>query len=453
MPTPTSSPLARHAAVLLSCALSACTSGGEPIDAIGPEGTQPAAIVVSPAATVAAPAGLVEFVVDVRDASGGRLTPSITWTADGGTVQGGRFTAPTTPGSYRVVASVADGSVADTAFVVVAMPQALTLSPAEVAVAPGESEQLAVTASFADGTSAPVAVAFSATGGTVSEDGLYVAGSAPGAYRVIAVHAASGLADTSTVSVGAAAPGTGAGAGANQPAGFTAVFDHALAARPPADPSADAWRFKVYGEQPHLTHQPASGTAGGALRVTYPTAFGTAFAVGEAPAKFVAGYGFPPNGGNLYCRVRWRSSPNWHNAGGGGIKFFFYRFGGNDQNHYFGFHRNSDSDDTQLAPILGMQWRWGMSYPANTYYSNHDVADGQWHDLEYLVLANTPGVANGTGAIWVDGVRRLHRTDVTHFVSGQTPRIDYLWVDPTYGRTPPSQVIWFEIDHWYCSVK
>src|SRR4051794_23662892 len=55
----------------------------------------------------------------------------------------------------------------------------------------------------AAGDSAAVAVAFSATGGSITSAGLYTAGVAPGAYRVIAT--ARGLADTAVVTLAAQA--------------------------------------------------------------------------------------------------------------------------------------------------------------------------------------------------------------------------------------------------------
>jgi hypothetical protein len=67
----------------------------------------------------------------------------------------------------------------------------------DTAVAPG-SHLLAYGYS-ATGDSVPVSVVWTATGGTITPDGMYTAGSSAGTYRVIA--AAGGLADTALVTV------------------------------------------------------------------------------------------------------------------------------------------------------------------------------------------------------------------------------------------------------------
>lgn len=77
----------------------------------------------------------------------------------------------------------------------------LTLTPAAVTLFPGAQQQFAVTGSWSDGSSLTPPVTYLATGGTISTIGLYSAGGTAGTFRVEARHAASGLADTSTVAV------------------------------------------------------------------------------------------------------------------------------------------------------------------------------------------------------------------------------------------------------------
>jgi hypothetical protein len=66
----------------------------------------------------------------------------------------------------------------------------------------GQSQQFTVVGRLSDGSTAAVAVTWSATGGTVTANGLYAAGATAGTYRVIA-SAATGLADTSDVTIAA----------------------------------------------------------------------------------------------------------------------------------------------------------------------------------------------------------------------------------------------------------
>ena len=78
---------------------------------------------------------------------------------------------------------------------------AVVVSPANATVSVGAGQQFSVTGKMSDGTTAAVAVTWTATGGTVTGGGLYTAGGVAGTYRVIAVEQGGTLADTSTVTV------------------------------------------------------------------------------------------------------------------------------------------------------------------------------------------------------------------------------------------------------------
>jgi hypothetical protein len=80
----------------------------------------------------------------------------------------------------------------------------VVLTPASVALSTGQLQQFATYGRMSNGDSVPVGVTWSVSGGTITANGSYTAGSAPGSYRVIA--AASGKADTSAVTVTAPPP-------------------------------------------------------------------------------------------------------------------------------------------------------------------------------------------------------------------------------------------------------
>ncbi len=80
--------------------------------------------------------------------------------------------------------------------------QAVILAPASATVLPGATQQFSASGRMSDGTTAPVAVTFSATGGTINSSGLFTAGLVSGGARVVATSAA-GTADTALVTVGA----------------------------------------------------------------------------------------------------------------------------------------------------------------------------------------------------------------------------------------------------------
>src|ERR1041385_4533745 len=130
--------------------------------------------------------------------------PLVNWRASGGAIDtAGVYTAGSSTGTYPLAATLNDGSLTGgTAVTVVsATLTQLVLNPSQVTVSTGGTVQFAVAGSWSDGSSAVPAVNWSATGGSVSADGLYTAGATAGTFRVIASY--GGMADTSTVVVGA----------------------------------------------------------------------------------------------------------------------------------------------------------------------------------------------------------------------------------------------------------
>jgi hypothetical protein len=192
-------------------------------------------VMISPDSATVAEGATQAFTVAAYLSNGTTSPVSVTYSATGGTVSSsGMYQAGTTPGKFRVVARSAAG-LADTAVVTIPAPdlQQIVLTPASVSLDAGATYQFAANGSFSDGTSQPVSVTFSATGGTISSTGLYTAGNAGGTYRVIA--ASSGLADTSAVILTASseppsspppAPDADGGAGVNGQTGFNTASNY-----------------------------------------------------------------------------------------------------------------------------------------------------------------------------------------------------------------------------------
>ncbi|MGH7561387.1 MAG: hypothetical protein ACRENB_10245, partial [Gemmatimonadales bacterium] len=127
---------------------------------------------------------------------------NVTWSATGGSVSGqGSYTAGLTPGTYQVIGREKNGTLADTAVVVITAPTVtgIDLTPATVTLAPGASQQFSGMARMSDGTSRTVALVWAATGGTMGGPGLYTAGQTEGVFRVIA--SSGGFADTAAVTI------------------------------------------------------------------------------------------------------------------------------------------------------------------------------------------------------------------------------------------------------------
>ena len=74
----------------------------------------------------------------------------------------------------------------------------VVITPANVALATGDSFDFSAVAEFSDGSNDSVLVSWASTGGIVTGTGLYHAGNAPGAYMVMVVTPDLQHADTAT---------------------------------------------------------------------------------------------------------------------------------------------------------------------------------------------------------------------------------------------------------------
>jgi hypothetical protein len=179
-------------------------------DPAGPPDVAVTSVTVTPSAANLLPGAAQQFSVSALWSDGSTTLPPIEYSATGGTVSpSGLFTAGTVAGSFRVIARHAASGVADTAAVAIsAAPVTLTglvLAPGTVSLTTGASQQFTATATWSDGSTTLPPLEFSATGGTITGAGAYTAGGTPGAYRAIVRHVASGLADTSSITVTAPA--------------------------------------------------------------------------------------------------------------------------------------------------------------------------------------------------------------------------------------------------------
>jgi hypothetical protein len=171
-------------------------------------------LTVSPDTATVAAGATKQFTARAKLADSTVQSIGTSWSATGGAIDaGGVFTGGTTPGHYRVVAASVDGTVADTAAVVIPeaptpVPPTITqvvLTPTTATLAPSATQQFAAFGRTSTGDSVAATATFSATGGMVSSGGLYTAGPSAGQFRVIAL-IAGGLADTSNVTISAPAP-------------------------------------------------------------------------------------------------------------------------------------------------------------------------------------------------------------------------------------------------------
>ena len=164
-------------------------------------------ILVTPATATVAAGAAQQFAVSAKLIDGSTLaTPSVTWSATGGSVStSGRYTAGSTAGTYRVIARSSNGKADTSAVTVTAAAQAtvtgVSLTPASVNLAVSGTQTFSTQVTYSNGTTQTnPTLTWSATGGTMGSGQVYRAGSTAGSYRVIAT-AANGKADTATVTL------------------------------------------------------------------------------------------------------------------------------------------------------------------------------------------------------------------------------------------------------------
>jgi hypothetical protein len=143
--------------------------------------------------------------------------------------------------------------------------------------------------------------------------------------------------------------------------------------------------------------------------------------------------------------------PSFTNNGNVATKFGFFTTpytGGmpNAVNHYF-----------NLTDYLGIRLQSNGASLNRNVMSTFNMMDhrGEWHKIEWLVVANTQDKADGVARIWVDGNKVLESTDVRYFHLNQVPAFDGMTWNPTYGggHNPVPHDMYQWIDHWYVSAR
>jgi hypothetical protein len=171
---------------------------------VGPTLSQ---LVMNPSSVSVFPGSAQQFAVSASWTDGSSQLPPLKFGATGGTVSaGGLYTAGSVPGSYQLIVRHDGGTKADTSNITIPTLTGLTLSPQPATVPASGSQLFSVSGTWSNGATTPPAVNYTATGGTISPAGLYVAGSNNGTFQVIAKHKFGTRADTSVVTISGLAP-------------------------------------------------------------------------------------------------------------------------------------------------------------------------------------------------------------------------------------------------------
>ena len=168
------------------------------------------ALSVDPAAPRLAPGDELRFGATALWNTGRSGSLLVEWRATGGSItSAGVYTAGQQAGSFQVV-GVYGADLADTAFVTIALQapvlMSLQITPEPVTLPAESSVQFRALGTWSDNSSSTPVVAWSATGGTITNTGFYTAGSVAGSYRVIATSQDGTKADTASITISPSGP-------------------------------------------------------------------------------------------------------------------------------------------------------------------------------------------------------------------------------------------------------
>ena len=204
--------VSRDFVVLATIALLAGCMGDATAPDPGSSGlaSSPAVLQVSPRWVTIEVNQPVRFRGQSRNSRGEPVSVPVLWGATGGRINAdGTFSSSLT-GTFKITGRGRGWRHTDSSIVVVVSPPSdlarLAVTPDSVSVAAGSQQTFSATGYTADGSSTPVGVVWSATGGSVDPAGLYTADSAGGTFRVIASTTTGTLADTAVVVITPPAP-------------------------------------------------------------------------------------------------------------------------------------------------------------------------------------------------------------------------------------------------------
>jgi len=249
-----------------------------------------------------------------------------------------------------------------------------------------------VTANWSTGATTVPPVTWSASGGTVSSTGAYVAPSAAGTYQVIVAHTNGTVRDTATVTVtGGGDVVPVGGACPNEPSDYT---PYGTVTFPTTDAPA-GWSIlgidRILSNDATAPHSSTSvafkheaGAVAGQIGILQTADFSTTL----APKR-------------VYSCTVFRQSANYiQNASG--TKFIYTpQMGSSTRPIQFQMY----PVDRTLLPGGAFRWRMEMqSSDTQRIYDDNvspsRMAPGRWYRLEFVAVMNTPGVKDGTLMWW-----------------------------------------------------
>ncbi|MEP6475031.1 MAG: hypothetical protein ABJC74_15000 [Gemmatimonadota bacterium] len=364
-----------------------------------PQGAAPApgstltSMTLSPGSTSIHIGGSRQFIVSSKWSDGSTSTPALTYAVTGGTISsGGAYRASGVKGTYRVIATQQNGSMADTSVVTLTSMTKLNLTPAVATIKTGATQQYTAMGTRSDGSVDPQPVTYNATGGAISAAGLFTAGATAGTYRIIAVNKGGSMADTSVINL------TGQAAGGVTPWVEDDFSSYSSSSQMLADPLHLYSIEDGYNTDPRITLDPTDGVNGSSKSMKY-----TLTATGTPCQETTVGrnFKFPATVSEAWVEVWAKFSANFRTAANAGCasnpdyKFIFGRTVGTPR---FDILIGNSSN------YLEVSWPNHEEGARMPMAPSYQVFDGQWHRYRLHYKLATSGQSNGGTELWIDGV-------------------------------------------------
>ncbi len=152
-------------------------------------------LVITPETIWLQPFEMCQFIVTGMAYNGENIPVEITWEAKGGKIENdGRFTAGEEEGQFYVKAIHSDGTFAiATVTIQHGSAESISINPPSITLLPGTQQQFNLQGLTKTKRVASVKPLWMATGGVITENGLYTAGDTPGNYEVTGIDTESHL--------------------------------------------------------------------------------------------------------------------------------------------------------------------------------------------------------------------------------------------------------------------
>ena len=427
-------------------ATSESKTGSATLTVAAPSPEPVASVSVTLAASSRTPGQTTQATATTRDANNNVLTGrAITWSSSNpgvATVSSSGLVTAIAVGSVQIIAACEGKSGAATLTVNNPTPvpvASVSVTLANSSLTPGLTTQATATTRDANNNVLTGrSIAWSSSNNalaTVSPSGLVTA-VAVGSVQITATsEGKTGSANLSVVSP--PPPGS-----SNEPAGMTKV----TATR----------EFNAIGEDGEwqdedpciIADDPTAPSPTKVFRAEYKTGFVAGSAACDS-WLFV-----PNNYHTVYLSYWFKYSTNWYGQSTGTNKQLYVWTNGDHPTMYL-FARGDGNGE--LEPYATVQ---GSKVPRSdelllgpNLVPSARIIRGQWHHFELVLVGNTPGTANGSLDLYLDGVHVSSYSGM-QFITG-----DALWGDVNYapvwgglgGSVPQTQT--FDIDHFYMSGK